>query len=148
MCDQSSQAVPIEIPRRSDELAGVRILVVDDDEAFRRANQRLLEFAGATVATAAGAQEGLAMFGRTRPHVVVSDIVMPGEDGCWLMRHIRAAVDGTGWRSGGIALTGCSDDETRARCLAAGFDAFLTKPVPPRVLFDVIGWLARGVGAR
>jgi DNA-binding NtrC family response regulator len=65
-------------------LTGVRVLVVDDDAACRRAFRRLLAAAGATVMTAPGAQQGLATFQRMRPDVVVSDLVMAGEDGCWL----------------------------------------------------------------
>ncbi len=135
--------MPIETSSRSDGLVGVRILVVDDDEACRRAYQRLLTAAGATVETAPGAQQGLATFYCTRPHVVVSDLVMPGEDGCWLMRRIRAAVGRTGQRPRGVVVTGQADERVRTKCLAAGFDAFLTKPVDPSVLFDVVAWLAR-----
>jgi CheY-like chemotaxis protein len=135
--------MPIETSQQSGELAGVRVLVVDDDAACRRAYRRLLEFAGATVETAAGAQQGLATFYRMRPHVVVSDLVMPGEDGCWLMGRILAAVGGRGRRPRGVVVTGHSDERERVRCLAAGFDAFLTKPVDPIVLSDVVARLAR-----
>lgn len=135
--------MPIDTSQRPGALAGVRVLVVDDDAACRRAYQRLFAAAGATVETAPRAQEGLAVFGRTRPHVVVSDLVMPGEDGCWLMRRIRAALGPTAKRPRAIVVTGRADERERTRCLAAGFDAFLTKPVDPAVLFDVVAWLAR-----
>jgi CheY-like chemotaxis protein len=132
----------IATSQQSGELAGVRVLVVDDDAACLQAYQRLLEVAGATVETAAGAQPGLAAFYRMRPHVVVSDLVMPGEDGCWLMCRILAAVD-RGRRPRGVVVTGHSDERERVRCRAAGFDAFLTKPVDPIVLVDVVARLAR-----
>jgi CheY-like chemotaxis protein len=127
----------------SGELAGVRVLVVDDDAACRRAYRRLLTAAGAIVETAPGAEQALAMFHRMRPHVVVSDLVMPGEDGCWLMRRIRAAVGRTGKRPRAVVVTGLAVERERTRCLAAGFDAFLTKPVDPSVLSDLVAWLAR-----
>lgn len=98
---------------------------------------------GATVETSVGARPGLATFRRMRPHVVVSDLVMPGEDGCWLMRRILAAVRGGERRPRGIVVTGHSDERERERCRAAGFDAFLTKPVDPVALFDVVARLAR-----
>jgi CheY-like chemotaxis protein len=137
------QPMPSDTQPRSGELAGVRILVVDDDAACRRAYRRLLTAAGATVETAPGAQQGLATFHRTRPHVVVSDLSLPGEDGCWLMRRIRAAVGRTAGRPRAVVVTGQAVERERTRCLAAGFDAFLTKPVDPGVLFDVVAWLAR-----
>jgi len=135
--------MPIEMSSLPSALAGVRVLVVDDDAGCRRAYQRLFTAAGATVETASRAQEGLAAFCRTRPHVVVSDLVMPGEDGCWLMRRIRAEVGPRARRPRGIVVTGRAEERERRRCLAAGFDAFLTKPVDPAVLFDVVAWLAR-----
>ncbi|MGH7311257.1 MAG: response regulator [Candidatus Rokuibacteriota bacterium] len=121
----------------------MRVLVVDDDAACRRAYRRLLVSAGATVETAPEAQQALATFAWMRPHVVVSDLSMPGEDGCWLMRRIRAAVGRTARRPRAIVVTGQADERQRRRCLAAGFDAFLLKPVDPSVLFDVVAWLAR-----
>lgn len=119
----------------------MRVLVVDDDVSCRRAYRRLFEVAGATVATAAQAQQALAAFYYLRPHVVVSDLVMPGEDGCWLMSRILAAVGGTDRRPRGVVVT--SHDDERARCLAAGFDVFLLKPADPVVLSSVVARLAR-----
>ncbi len=121
----------------------MRILVVDDDGACCRAYRRLLVSAGATVETAPDAQQALATFSWMRPHVVVSDLSMPGEDGCRLMRRIRAAVGGTVKRPRAVVVTGQPDERQRTRCLSAGFDAFLLKPVDPTVLFDVVAWLAR-----
>lgn len=138
-----SQPMPDETSPPAGELAGVRVLVVDDDPACLRAFGRLLMAAGATVETAPGAQQGLAAFHRTRPHVVVSDLVMPDEDGCWLMRRIRAAVGRTTRPPRAVVVTGQPDERQRTRCLAAGFDAFLLKPVDPSVLCDVVAWLAR-----
>jgi CheY-like chemotaxis protein len=134
--------MPRETWQQSGELAGVRVLVVDDDAGCRQSCRRLLEVAGATVETAAEARQGLATFYRMRPHVVVSDLVMPGEDGCWLMCRILAAVDG-GRRPRGVVVTGHADQRERVRCLAAGFDAFLAKPIDPTVLIDVVARLAR-----
>jgi CheY-like chemotaxis protein len=137
--------MPIEASPQPGILAGVRVLVVDDAAACRRAHKQLFTVAGATVETARRAQDAFAAFCRTRPHVVVSDLVMPGEDGCWLMRRIRAAVGPTERRPRGIVVTGRADERERTRCLAAGFDAFLTKPVDPILLSDVVAWLARDI---
>jgi CheY-like chemotaxis protein len=137
--------LPVEASPQPGILAGVRVLVVDDAAACRRAYKQLFTVAGATVETARRAQDAFVAFCRTRPHVVVSDLVMPGEDGCWLMRRIRAAVGSTERRPRAIVVTGRADERERTRCLAAGFDAFLTKPVDPILLLDVVAWLTRDV---
>jgi CheY-like chemotaxis protein len=61
------------------------------------------------------------------------------------MRRIRAAVGSTERRPRAIVVTGRADERERTRCLAAGFDAFLTKPVDPILLSDVVAWLTRDV---
>src|SRR4029079_200843 len=71
-------------------IEGVRVLVVDDDEATREAMRRNLEDFGATVVTAASADEARGAIARHHPTVMLSDIGMPGEDGYQLMRSVRA----------------------------------------------------------
>jgi DNA-binding NtrC family response regulator len=78
--------LPIEASPQPGILAGVRVLVVDNDAACRRAHKQLFTLAGATVETARRAQDAFVAFCRTRPHLVVSDLVMLGEDGCWMLR--------------------------------------------------------------
>ena len=112
-------------------LAGLQVLVVDDDADARELLLDVLGEAGATVELADSASKALSAVPRFRPHVVVSDIGMPGEDGYSLMRRLSAlsAADGGGIPT--IALTAYSRAEDRTKALAAGFTTHMSKPVNP-----------------
>jgi len=136
---QPSDTTPAE---PAPDLYGVRVVVVEDDDDCRLLFTTSLELAGARVATAAGAREAVRLVAETRPHVLVSDLTMPGEDGCWLLQHVRAAADRTRRRLAAIVVTAHTSDSIRARCLAAGFDVFLTKPIDPKELCEAVARLA------
>ena len=74
-------------PRR---LSGVRVLLVEDDVNVRESTAALLELCAAQVTTAASASAGVDAFLRAKPHVVVSDLSLPGEDGYSFLQQIRA----------------------------------------------------------
>jgi CheY-like chemotaxis protein len=125
---------------RSATLANVRILVVEDDAQSRDATAALLELLGARVTAVPSVADALAGVGREVPDVIVSDIAMPIEDGFDLIRRLR---DGTRPAIPMIALTACAgrDDESRIR--AAGYDAYLTKPIDGSELAAAVQRLAR-----
>ncbi|TMQ16650.1 MAG: PAS domain S-box protein [Deltaproteobacteria bacterium] len=86
-------------------LRGVRILVVDDDDDARELIAAVVAAAGAIVKTASGAAEAYDAVQEDPPHVLISDIGMPGEDGYSLMRRVRALPPGRGGDVPAIALT-------------------------------------------
>jgi CheY-like chemotaxis protein len=108
-------------------LAGISLLLVDDDPDGREVLAYSLTHAGADVITAASAAEALEKFKAARPAVVVTDIAMPALDGIWLCEQIRALSDGTQCVPM-IALTALVYRKDRDRIRAAGFDAHLVKP--------------------
>jgi two-component system, OmpR family, response regulator MprA len=108
-------------------LAGISVLLVDDDPDGREVLEYSLSHAGATVMTAAGARDALERFKASPPTVVVTDIAMPMLDGIWLCEQIRALGIGTP-RVPIIALTALVYRNDRDRIRAAGFDAHLVKP--------------------
>jgi CheY-like chemotaxis protein len=118
-------------------LAGVRALVVDDDEDGRDLVATVLAKSDAIVTTAATAAEALGAFERERPRVVVSDIGLPGEDGFSLIRKLRA-FSTKGERLVAVALSGYGSDVEGQRSREAGFDAHLTKPVALDVLLQTL----------
>ena len=122
----------------SQDLSGVRVLVVEDDADCREVFRIIFEIDGATVATAASAWEGLKAVGTFSPDVIVSDLGLPDEDGCWLIRSIRAAVPPPPI----VIVTASSSDVDRTRCLHAGCDAFVAKPVDAVDLCNVVARLA------
>ncbi|WP_437683883.1 PAS domain S-box protein [Sorangium sp. So ce131] len=126
------------------ELTGVRVLVVDDQADAREIAQRVLEESAARVTTAASAAEALALVERERPHVLVSDLGMPGEDGFQLIRKVRALGAERGGATPAAAVSALAREEDRARALGAGYQAHLAKPVDPAALVGVVATLARG----
>jgi CheY-like chemotaxis protein len=115
------------------DLAGVRVLVVDDTPDGLGVVSVVLEQCGATVVGAPSADEAIRMIGRERIDVVVSDIAMPGHDGFWLVERLRQDVNEQTRRVVAIAVSGVVRDE-RSRILAAGFDEFFQKPIEPSAL--------------
>lgn len=108
-------------------LAGVRVLVVDDDEENLELLGKILERQGACFQTANSAVSALTIVQRFFPDVFVLDLEMPVQDGYYLISRIRSQYASR--RSPAIALTGHVRVEDRARALGAGFDMFVPKPV-------------------
>ncbi len=127
-------------------LAGLRVLVLEDDEDSRMLAAALLESAGATVFVASTVAEGLGAFARISPQVVVSDLGLPGEDGFAFLRQVRA-VPGPGRTVPLVAMTASARTEDVDLALAAGFDDHVAKPMRPGALVECVGRLARAGGA-
>jgi signal transduction histidine kinase len=123
-------------------LAGIRVLVVDDDADTRDLITAVLGQSGAEVLTAASAQEALDTLARARPHVLVSDLSMPGDDGYALLERVRALGLDRDGRVPAVALTAFARAEDRARALAVGFAVHVPKPVEPAALVEVVARLA------
>jgi PAS domain S-box-containing protein len=109
-------------------LAGLRLLVVDDQPGERELLAEILTRHGADVRTAASASEAIALAQQYAPHVILSDIAMPGEDGHVLMRRIRD-IPGAIGRVPAIAVTAHARAEDRDQAFAAGFQDYVAKPV-------------------
>lgn len=123
-------------------LDGLRILVVDDAPDARELLTAVLEQRNAVVLTAASAAEAIEEIVRHRPDVLVSDIGMPNEDGYSLIARVRALSPEDGARTPAVALTAFARGEDRARALRAGFDMHIPKPVEPNELVIVVAGLA------
>lgn len=118
-------------PQTAVTLRGVSVLVVDDDPANLDFVRETLEQYGAAVVTATTVREAEARFRREPPDVVVSDLVMPGEDGWALIREIRRLDEEAGRRTPVAALTALARSDDRRQALDAGFQMHLAKPVDP-----------------
>jgi signal transduction histidine kinase/CheY-like chemotaxis protein len=128
--------------RATPALQGVQILVVDDDQDALDMLTLVLTDAGAAVRTAASAAEALALLRWIRPHVLVSDLAMPDQDGYSLIRNLRAVERESGRETPAVALTAYVRVQDRARAEAAGFNVFVEKPVDPEELIAVIAGIA------
>jgi PAS domain S-box-containing protein len=117
-----------------ERLAGVQILIVDDDAEGREMVRAVLEAAGATVVVAESAKTALRELERMRPHLIITDIAMPAIDGYALAREIRARDD-----VASIKIIALSAFPAGAVAREQGkFDAFLSKPVDPFELIDAV----------
>ncbi|MBD1863046.1 MULTISPECIES: response regulator [Trichocoleus] len=124
-------------------LLGQRILVVDDDIDTLFLLSVTLEEYGAEVTTATSVAEAIELFKELHPTLMISDIGLPFEDGFSLIRELRTLEVKRGWQVPAIALTGYAGKETRERALELGFQQYLTKPIFPDVLIEIIVQLLR-----
>jgi PAS domain S-box-containing protein len=131
----------------SERVAGVKVLVVDDEPDARALIKRLLEDRKATVLTAGSADEAIEVLRRESPHVLVSDIGMPGEDGYSLIHRIRELSPHDGRDIPAIALTAYARAEDRMNAIVAGFQQHMVKPVVPAELITLVAILAGGKSA-
>ena len=122
----------------------MRLLLVDDDAAFRELLRTTFEDVQVEVDEAGSAAEAEARISASRPDVIVLDVGMPGMDGLAFCRELKASPDTQEIRV--VLLTGMEDVEDVAG--AAGADALLLKPFRPLELLGVVERLAgAGVGA-
>ncbi|MDH0866110.1 response regulator [Mitsuaria sp. GD03876] len=122
-------------------LAGLRVLVVDDDVDAAAMLKLILVDRGARVTAVNGADEALLALAGHAFDLLISDIGMPGRDGYELVRDIRA-LETPGERLPAIALTAFSRDVDRQQALQAGFDAHLAKPLRPQLLMRLVEQVA------
>ena len=118
------------------------ILVVEDDEAIRRAVRRGLEERGFAMQDAATGLAGLEVVLRERPDVVLLDLGLPDVDGLTLLMMIRAASDVPV-----IILTAQDDDPTMVRALDGGADDYVVKPFGTEQIAARIRAVLRRAGA-
>jgi signal transduction histidine kinase len=135
-----------EVAAGSDErfadLAGVRVLVLDDEPDTREALSAVLESSGAQVTAVATVAEALAFLSRDATDVVLSDIAMPVEDGYHFIEELRRRPKDKGGQVPAIAFTAHAGSAERIRILRAGFDEFLAKPIAAERLTSIVARLA------
>lgn len=124
----------------------MNILFIEDDPMNRRVVRDMLDVAGASMAEAEHAEEGLRKIGAEDFDVVLVDLRMPGMDGIEAIERIRARGDAKA-ELPIIVVTADTAIDLRARCIDAGADEVIFKPVAMDQLFDAMGRiLARDAG--
>lgn len=123
-------------------LQGVAVLVVDDEADSRELIAKMLTKAGADVQTAKSAADALKNIRERQPHVLVSDVGMPNQDGYALIRSIRQLPADQGGAVPAVALTAYTRTEDRIRAIAEGFQMHLAKPADAVELLTMVHSLA------
>ncbi|WEF31347.1 PAS domain S-box protein [Pseudoduganella chitinolytica] len=127
-------------------LKDARILLVEDNTFNQQIAQEMLEEAGAAVCVANNGAEALELLRQTGFDCVLMDVQMPLMDGLEATRRIRADPRLAGLHV--LAMTATATNEDRERCLAAGMDDFISKPIQPATMVQSVArWLpARAAG--
>ena len=127
----------------SQPLTGKQVLVVESNIEIREFMKTALEAFGAQVTAVGNTSEAMAELEQSRPDVLVSDMAIPSDDGCDLIRRVRA-MEMSEQREllPAVALTGGVGEEDSASALEAGFQRHLSKPVEANQLVSAIAQLA------
>jgi CheY-like chemotaxis protein len=134
-CDCNSLQNPQTL---SEQLVEMNILIVDDDADSQELLALILADTGANVTRAASASEALTILGQSQPSLIISDIAMPDTDGYTLIQRIRAMPSKITSQIPAIALTAYDADEDREKALAFGYQEFITKPIDPDKLLNIV----------
>ena len=124
-------------------LAGLRVLVVDDEPDARELIAMLASGQGAEVATAESADAATRVLATFEADVLVSDIGMPEKDGYALIRELRASIEPRLQALPAVAVTAFARAADRDRAYESGFDAHLAKPIEEPLLIATIARVAR-----
>jgi PAS domain S-box-containing protein len=139
----SGEASQVELSNDDTLLAGVQILLVDDQADVREFFSFALEQYGATVTTVESAAEALEILAQSKPDILLSDIGMPLMDGYMLLREVRKLPPEQGGQIPAIALTAYAGEINYNQAMAAGFQKHLPKPVDPADLATAIDQIIR-----
>ncbi|NVM79737.1 PAS domain S-box-containing protein [Duganella sp. SG902] len=125
-----------------DSIRGASILLVEDNSFSQQVGQELLEDAGATVCVANNGKEAIDLLLKERFDCVLMDVQMPVMDGYEATRLIRAHPKLSATLI--IAMTANAGRDDQQRCLDAGMDEFVTKPIAPKLLFNMLSkWMSQ-----
>jgi signal transduction histidine kinase/CheY-like chemotaxis protein len=133
--------------RRVRPLAGLEVLVVDDERDSLELARHLLESAGAQVRTAADAAQALRQFDERMPDLLVADVGLPAMDGCELLREMRVRAGASGTHMPAVAVTAFAQSGDRRRTHLAGFEAHIAKPIEPDAFIETVAAVAQAAGA-
>ena len=128
------QPAPEEILRR--DHAGLRVLLVEDNRVNREVAEELLEMAGCRVDIAEDGLEAIARVERNAYALILMDVQMPRLDGLEATRRLRQMPAGATVPV--IAMTANAFNDDKLRCLEAGMNDFIAKPVDPDLLYETM----------
>jgi two-component system sensor histidine kinase/response regulator len=142
------RTTPVESAKARTSTKPLCVLVAEDSEFNAQLMQELLAKRGHRVRLARNGREALQLAHADAFDLLLLDVHMPELDGFQVIEAVRQREQGTGWHLPVIALTARSRKEDRERCLSAGMDGFLTKPVGFEELWATIDEVLNGTSKR
>ena len=133
---------PAELPAPAGA-GGLRVLLVEDNLVNQRLTEHLLQKRGHAVVLVGDGEQAIAAASRERFDLILMDVQMPGINGFEATTGIRALEQGTLRRTPIVAITAHAMAGDRERCLEAGMDAYISKPVRAYELYAAVETLAR-----
>lgn len=142
VADPAEPPPPVAHSRKAPgtRLLGLPMLVVDDNDDSRDLMTYVLSKEGADVRAVSSASAALALMKRWRPRMLVSDLAMPDEDGCALVRRVKELPFGADVHA--IAITGQDSPEIREEARLAGFELHIGKPFQAEMLIMFLAGMA------
>jgi CheY-like chemotaxis protein len=120
------------------------VLVVEDNASNRLALRALLDRFRVHADFVASAAQAIAIVQTRRYGLILMDLMLPGMDGYEASRQIRRLEFGTGRHTPIVAVTAVEPSVSRPACVAAGIDGFISKPIDPEALAEVLRrWIFR-----
>jgi PAS domain S-box-containing protein len=138
---QTTAIEPEEVPSRKEEERPLLILLAEDNIVNQRLSVRILEKRGHSIVVACNGQEAVSLLERQAFDLILMDLEMPEMSGFEATAAIRAREKERGGHIPILALTAHAMKGDRERCLAAGMDGYVAKPVQPRELYHAIAKL-------
>ena len=126
---EASEEFTVREPNRAEDLpdlSGIRVLLVEDEADNRDVLSRVIERCGGDVRCSTSGEDALALLQAWTPDVIISDIALPGMDGCQFLGRARKTSD-----TPALALTVFGSAEEEARVRQCGFEVFRQKPIEP-----------------
>jgi CheY-like chemotaxis protein/HPt (histidine-containing phosphotransfer) domain-containing protein len=117
---------------------GLRILIAEDNPVNQAVALGMLQEQGHTITLAENGREAVRLYQLERPHLILMDVQMPRLDGIGATQEIRAAEEGCGHHTPIIAMTAHAMRGDSERCLLAGMDGYLSKPLTRELLLETI----------
>jgi CheY-like chemotaxis protein len=134
----ASPESPVARPSVREDLRGLRVLVAEDNAVNQKVVRRFLEKHGHTVALAATGLDAIAAVEKREFDLVLMDVQMPELDGLEATARIRAQEGATGKHRTIVAMTAHAMKGDRERCLSAGMDSYICKPLNPAELLALL----------
>jgi len=125
-------------------MAGELILIVEDNEKNRKLVRDVLQFKGYRTIEAETGEIGLSLARESRPALILMDIQLPGMSGIDALGHLRS--DATTRHIPVVAVTASAMMHDRQKIMAAGFDAYQSKPIDVKGFLDLVAAVLAGPG--